>query len=197
MTITNTDITAVILAGGQGRRMGGQDKGLIDFQGRPIVEILIEKLQAQSVEVAINANRNQIEYQRFCDRVISDQLADFQGPLAGFAAAMVAVDTPYILTLPCDGPLLCNDYVQRFIDCHNQTGANICVADDGDRLQPVQALIAVELIDSLRQFLTSGERKIDRWYAQHDFVRVDFSDSSELFRNINTPQDKTEMEQST
>lgn len=197
MTITNTDITAVILAGGQGRRMGGQDKGLIDFHGRPIVDLLIEKLRAQSVEVAVNANRNLIEYQRFSDRVIGDQLADFQGPLAGFAAAMEALDSPYILTLPCDGPLLCIDYVQRFVNCHNQTGAKICVADDGERLQPVHALIAVELIDSLHQFLTRGERKIDRWYAQHDFARVDFSDSSDMFRNINTPQDKTEMEQST
>ena len=81
------------------------------------MEILIDKLNAQNLSVLINANRNQAKYQAYGLPVISDQLKDYQGPLAGFAAAMAAVDTKFILSLPCDGPNLADDYAQRFIDC--------------------------------------------------------------------------------
>ena len=116
MSIDREDITAVILAGGQGRRMGGQDKGLIEFDGKPLVAILVEQLSQQTVKIVINANRNHERYQQFGYPVITDALEDYQGPLAGFASAMAAVDSQFILTLPCDGPLLSDDYVARFID---------------------------------------------------------------------------------
>ncbi|MCP3690531.1 MAG: NTP transferase domain-containing protein, partial [Gammaproteobacteria bacterium] len=102
--ISHHDITAVILAGGRGRRMGGEDKGLIEFSGRALIETLIGKLKQQQVKVIINANRNHERYLIYGLPVISDELADFQGPLAGFATAMQKVETDYILTIPCDGP---------------------------------------------------------------------------------------------
>lgn len=187
------DITAVILAGGQGRRMGGQDKGLIEFKGQPIVEILIEKLKQQQVKIAINANRNLETYQAYDLPVISDELNDFQGPLAGFAAAMEAVDTDYILTLPCDGPLLVDNFVDLFIESQSDQHQSICVADDGERLQPVYALIRVDLLDDLLTFLKTGDRKIDRWYAQHSFAKVDFSAQKSMFANINKPEDRAAL----
>lgn len=188
--IKHKDITAVILAGGQGRRMGGEDKGLIEFDGRAIIEILIEKLKQQNVEIIINANRNHDIYQSYGLPVVSDQLADFQGPLAGFATAINAVSTDYILTLPCDGPFLADDFVDLFIDAQARQQSQISVADDGERLQPVYALIDVKLLDSLNRFLQSGDRKIDRWYAQHDYARVDFSTRKNMFGNINRPEDQ-------
>jgi molybdenum cofactor guanylyltransferase len=194
MSIGVKDITAVILAGGQGRRMGGQDKGLIEINGRPLVAILIDSLEQQIGSILINANRNRDRYQAFGYPVVSDQLDDYQGPLAGFACAMNAVDTDFILTLPCDGPLLATDYVARFVVSQAQTGAAICVAHDGERLQPVHALIKVDLLTSLNTFLDSGDRKIDRWYAKHDFVRTDFSDCANMFHNINTPSDQETMQ---
>lgn len=194
MNISEQDITAVILAGGQGRRMGGQDKGLIEVDGKVLAAILIEQLEQQISNILINANRNHQRYRAFGYPVVSDQLDDYQGPLAGFASAMNAVDTNFILTLPCDGPLLATDYVTRFIACQAQTGAPICVADDGERLQPVHALIRVDLRSSLNSFLDSGDRKIDRWYAMHDFTRTDFSDCVGMFRNINTPSDQELMQ---
>lgn len=194
MNIGTQDITAVILAGGQGRRMGGQDKGLIEFNGKPLVSILIDKLEQQSVEIIINANRNQQRYQEFGYSVITDQLEDYQGPLAGFASAMNAVATDFILTLPCDSPLLVADYVARFIASCEQNDAPVHVAFDGDRLQPVHALIKVDLLPGLIEFLDTGDRKIDRWYAMHDFVQTDFSDSVDMFRNINTPTDQQQLQ---
>jgi len=194
MSISARDITAVILAGGRGRRMGGQDKGLIEFNGRALVAILIDRLSQQVSSILINANRNRDRYQAFGYPVVSDQLDDYQGPLAGFACAMDTADTDFILTLPCDGPSLASDYVARFITSQQRSGAAICVADDGERLQPVHALIKVDLLTSLNAFLESGDRKIDRWYAMHDFVKTDFSDCADMFRNINTPSDQQSMQ---
>ena len=194
MSISTKDITAVILAGGQGRRMGGQDKGLIEINGRALVAILIDRLEQQISAIVINANRNRERYQAFGYPVVSDQLDDYQGPLAGFACAMNVVDTEFILTLPCDGPLLAADYVARFIASQERSGAAICVADDGERLQPVHALIKIDLLSSLNAFLDSGDRKIDRWYAMHDFIKADFSDCADMFRNINTPSDQESMQ---
>ena len=196
MSIGAGDITAVILAGGQGRRMGGEDKGLLEFAGLPLIEWLIRELERQCSAIVINANRNLERYRAYGLPVVSDRLADYQGPLAGFASAMAAVDTDFILTLPCDGPRLASDYVERFVERHNSSGAAICVAFDGERLQPVHALIRADLRASLEQFLESGERKIDRWYAQHDYVRTDFADCSDMFRNINTPEDRQRLEAS-
>ncbi len=194
MSIGTSAITAVILAGGQGRRMGGMDKGLLEFDGRPLIEILLDKLRRQSVAVLINANRNQALYAGYGHPVVSDELEEYQGPLAGFASAMRAATTDYILTLPCDSPLLVDNYVARFISAQADNGATVNVAFDGERLQPVHALMRVDLLPSLRAFLDRGERKIDRWYAEHDFARVDFSDCADMFRNINTPDDKQALE---
>ena len=194
MSITVENITAVILAGGQGRRMSGQDKGLLEFNGEALVGILLRELERQAVATVINANRNLERYRDYGVAVISDQLENYQGPLAGMACAMDFVDSDFILTLPCDGPVIAADYVARFIASHNHSGAPICVAHDGERLQPVHALIRVDLLTSLNQFLDSGDRKIDRWYALHDFVQTDFSDCADMFRNINTPSDQQTLQ---
>ncbi len=194
MSISVENITAVILAGGQGRRMSGQDKGLLEFNGEALIGILLRKLERQAVATVINANRNLDRYRAYGLPVISDRLENYQGPLAGIARAMDFVDSDFILTLPCDGPVIAADYVERFIASHNHSGAPICVACDAERLQPVHALIRVDLLASLNQFLDSGDRKIDRWYAQHDFVRTDFSDCADMFRNINTPSDQQSLQ---
>ena len=196
MSINKTDITAVILAGGQGRRMGGCDKGLLEFDGRPMIEILIERLKGQQLDILINANRNQATYESYGYPVIGDELEDYQGPLAGFASAMATVTSRYILTLPCDSPMLAHNFVDRFIETQDRTASPICVAHDGERLQPVYALIDTRLLDDLKLFLDSGERKIDRWYAQHNYAQVDFSDDTVMFQNINTPEDQQRMQQS-
>ncbi len=193
MSIDSSDVTAVILAGGQGRRMGGQDKGLLDFGGRLMIEIIIEALENQRIDIVINANRNQSTYHSYGYPVISDDLKDFQGPLAGFASAMAAVKTKFILTLPCDSPMLADNFVERFIESHNREQAPVCVAHDGERLQPVYALIDTGLLDDLKRFLQIGERKIDRWYAQHSYANVDFSTATTMFENINTPEDQQRL----
>ena len=189
MTISKSQITAVILAGGKGRRLGGQDKGLVEYQNKKLIQHVLDKITLQVDSVMINANRNQESYAEFGHEVISDSLSDFQGPLAGFAIAMQASKTDYILTMPCDGPHLPDDYVARLTAATNDKNT-IIVAHDGERLQPVHALIPVLMIDSLLKFLESGDRKIDRWYAQNDMVTADFSDKPDVFFNVNTEEQR-------
>jgi len=195
MTLQPTEITAVILAGGRGRRMGGKDKGLVELNGAPLIEHVLSAVSPQAGQLVINANRNIDEYQRYGFPVVSDAMADYQGPLAGFASTMAAAETEYIATIPCDSPLLPADLVQRLVHALQNEDAELAVAHDGKRLQPVFALIKVKLLPSLLQFLQRGDRKIDLWYAQHKMAKADFSDIPETFLNINTPGDQEKLQQ--
>jgi molybdenum cofactor guanylyltransferase len=192
--IEKNQLTAVILAGGMGRRMGGRDKGQVELQGHPLIEYVINAIRPQVNSILINANRHQDDYARYGCPVISDMLEGYQGPLAGFAAGMQAAVTPYIVTVPCDGPLLADDLVQRLCAALCRENADIAVAHDGRRMQPVYALISTALLPSLQVFLAAGNRKIDQWYACHTVALADFSDSPDTFRNINTPEDHNNIQ---
>lgn len=188
-------VTGVILAGGMARRMGGQDKGLVDFAGRPLVEWVLAALTPQVGGILINANRNHARYAGYGHLLVADAMKDYQGPLAGFACALAASPTPWIVTVPCDGPYLAPDLVARLTQAlagsgsDAGAGAELAVASDGHRLQPVYALLPRTLVPSLATFLAAGERKIDRWYAQHRIAIADFSDCPDCFANINSPAD--------
>jgi molybdopterin-guanine dinucleotide biosynthesis protein A len=188
------NVTAVILAGGKGRRMDGEDKGLVELANRPLIEYVIDAIKPQVETIILNANRNQAQYSRYGYPVVSDTLEDYQGPLAGFICAMKSSTTSHIATLPCDGPFVPGDLVERLIFSLTNNDAEIAVAHDGDRMQPVYSLIPVTLSNSLNTFLDSGERKIDRWYKQHRIALADFSDCPETFRNINTAEQRDRLQ---
>jgi len=192
--LATKDITGVILAGGKGRRMGGLDKGLVEYQQKPLVAHVIERLAPQVNSLLINANRNADKYQRYGFPVIADQLADYQGPLAGFSAAMIAAKTDYVLTVPCDGPLLPADLVSRLVEAMDRQNAKISVAHDGQRLQSVYALIKRDLLPSLQACIQTGQRRVDVWYASQAIALSDFSDTPESFLNINFPEDSDEIQ---
>ena len=181
--------TGLILAGGRAQRMNGEDKGLVQLNGHDMIEYVLASLAPQVGQLIINANRNLEAYEQLGCSVVSDELSDFQGPLAGFISGMQFSHSQYIVTAPCDGPFLCNDYVARLHQHLAHSQSKICVAHDGNRLQPVYALIDTSLIDSLRAFLLAGDRKIDLWYQQEHYCTADFSDTTEIFTNINTPEE--------
>jgi molybdenum cofactor guanylyltransferase len=182
-------ITGVILAGGQARRMGGRDKGLLPFAGRPLVEWVIAALRPQVGTLLINANRNLERYAGYGLAVIADLEPGFQGPLAGIRSAMQAARTRWILTVPCDGPYPAPDLAQRLAASLHAADAELAVATDGLRMQPVHALLPVHLAASLHTYLAAGERQVERWYARHRVALADLSDRPECFLNINTPDD--------
>lgn len=188
-------ITGVILAGGMARRMGGLDKGLLPVGDVPMASRIADALRPQVDYLLVNANRNAEEYQRLCAcPVVADAIGDYAGPLAGMFSALQAAADNAILTVPCDSPLLAPDYRERMQTALLDNEAELAVAQGAGRMQPVFTLLRPGLLDSLRAFLEAGERKIDRWYAQHRVAQVDFSDRDAMFLNINTPQDRTEIE---
>jgi molybdenum cofactor guanylyltransferase len=179
-------ITGVILAGGRAERMGGQDKGLLLLHGQPLIAYAVRALRPQVGELLINANRHLADYQALGCRVVSDSTGPFFGPLAGMLAALDASAKPYVLCVPCDSPLLPADYGDRLYAALVQEQAELSVAWDGWRLQPVFALLTTGLRESLQRYLAAGERKIDRWFARHRMAKADFSATPAMFRNVNT-----------
>ena len=175
--------------------MGGRDKGLLPFGDGLLVGHIIDAVTPQVGAVLISANRNQTDYEQFGYPVVADPLDDFQGPLAGFLAGLERMRTNYLLTLPCDGPFVIPDLAQRLAAGLIEANAEIAVAHDGQRLQPVYALLHHRVLSGLRQALKAGERKIDRWYTQHHWVKVDFSDVPALFDNVNTPEEYARAEE--
>ena len=192
--VLKAQITGVILCGGRGQRMGGDDKGLVELQGKSLVEYAIEVMRPQVGELMINANRNHEAYSRYGLRVISDIEGGFLGPLAGMASAMQVTESELVVGVPCDSPLMPTDLVWRLHQKFSEQGADIAVATSADRLQPVFSMLRASLLSSLLEYLNRGERKIDRWYQQHTMVKVDFSDVPQAFFNVNRPEDCIEVE---
>ncbi|MDX1654333.1 MAG: molybdenum cofactor guanylyltransferase MobA [Candidatus Competibacteraceae bacterium] len=187
-------ITAVVLAGGRATRMGGQDKGLITLAGRPLVHHALAALAPQVGQVLINANRNRERYQALGYPVVADSVGDYDGPLAGMLAALETMAGDWLLTAPCDSPLIPPDYAERMWTARALADAELVVARDQRRQQPVFLLLSRNLDHSLRDYLLAGERKIDRWFARHRLGEADFSDQAGMFRNINTPEELAVLE---
>jgi molybdopterin-guanine dinucleotide biosynthesis protein A len=228
------DITGVVLAGGAGRRMGGVDKGLTTIAGAPMAAHVITALRQQCANVLVNANRNEAEYAQLGCPVFADQSRptedpgtgntvestspQFDGPLAGIAAALDRATTTWVLVAPCDSPLVAPSLGSRLwtsmitanrsdtlADVHGGADGSsksearnenweIAVAHDGERLHPVFALLRSDLAASAHAFLARGERKIDRWYAEHATIKVQLPDLAESFVNVNRVADKDALE---
>lgn len=187
----DTRITAVILAGGRSRRMGDMDKGLMSLQGKPLVQHVIERIAPQVHTLFINANRNHDLYANFGHPVFGDDHEGFLGPLAGIAAALERCTTDYLLVIPCDTPFLPTDLAATLLQRLESEQAELCVAHDGQRLQPLIALISRHLEEALQQDIRAGHLKVERWMRDHTPAVAPF-DRPQCFININ---DQTALQQ--
>jgi molybdopterin-guanine dinucleotide biosynthesis protein A len=180
-------VTGIVLAGGQGRRMGGVDKGLQPLHGKPMVAAVLARLAPQVDEILINANQNLETYAQFGHRVVPDAVGGFAGPLAGLHAGLSAANHSLVLTVPCDSPFLPPDLFSRLNRELNKN--ELAVAKTGAQPHPVFALVRVSVLKNLEAFLAGGGRKIDAWYAALKVVEVPFDDEADAFRNINTREE--------
>jgi molybdopterin-guanine dinucleotide biosynthesis protein A len=185
----NATITGVILAGGQGRRMGGADKGLQELGGRPMAAHVLERLAPQVGAVLISANRNLERYAELGCPVLPDTLHGYAGPLAGLQAALAQATTPLLVTAPCDSPFLPADLVARLHDGLVAQQAELAVACADGRAHRAFCLLRRELLPGLDAFLAAGERRVGLWHASLKVAEVDFSDEAGAFGNINTTED--------
>lgn len=206
--INPNEITGLILAGGRGSRMGGADKGLQTFNGLPLALHTLTRLQMGGGigHVMVNANRNLAAYESFGASVWPDGLADYAGPLAGFLTGLERCETPFLVTVPCDTPLLPLDLVPRLAAALQAQDADIAMASAPEvdkngqlqvRSQPVFCLLRVRLLESLMAFTQGGGRKIDAWTALHKTVLVPFNqpgDDPRAFFNANTLAELRQLE---
>ena len=196
--ITSEHITGLILAGGRAQRMGGIDKGLIPFHGKALIESAIGRLKPQVSTILINANRSITKYSHYGYPVVMDETPDFSGPLAGFSVGLKHCKTPYLLTSPCDSPLLPIDLAEKMAVELEDNNLELVFASSKEAdgkiwSQPVFCLMKNSLQDSLDAFLSKGDLKIDRWFKELRSGTVVF-ENAQAFSNVNTPEELTALE---
>lgn len=177
--------------------MGGRDKGLLELRGRPMVEHVMERLRPQVGGLIISANRNLDHYAAYGWPVIPDPGGDFAGPLAGIAALLARAETPLVLVVPCDGPGLPLDLAARLSHALEGGGPErfaAATAHDGERPQPLFALLRRELAGSIEAFLARGERRLQSWLAEQAIAQADFSDCPQAFANVNSETERIILE---
>ena len=192
------NITALVLSGGLGSRMGGVEKGLQELNGVPLALHALLRLQAAHNPLlsawAVNANRHLDSYAPWGFPVWSDTLPGQPGPLAGFLTGMRHCTTSHLLTVPCDAPYFPTDLVARLAEAFDRPDVEITVASAPDnegvlRRQPVFALMQINLADGLEAYIRGGGRKVGQWLAKRTMVEVAFNrpgDDPAAFMNINT-----------
>lgn len=182
-----TEVTGVVLAGGRATRMGGQDKGLINLNGRPLFEHVMSKLAPQVGNVVISANRNIEIYQSFGVNVLSDTLPDYPGPLAGILSAMQHLISEWFLFCPCDTPNIPDNLAYKL---WMQKGeSNAVWVNDGERDHPTIALIHRKLVTDLERYLAAGERRVMIFLREVGGKPILFANQIQKFINVNTPED--------
>ncbi len=180
-------ITGLILAGGQGSRMGGADKGLLLWHGKTLVENALTRLSPQVDRLAISANRNRSAYAKWGYPVLADRFPDFPGPLAGLHAGLAVCDTELLACVPCDTPNYPADLVAKMLATlrrHPHAPITWAVTAAGEH--PVFLLCKKELAPALERYLVEGNRRV-RSFLQESGGKPTRFDDEAAFDNLNTP----------
>ena len=181
-------ISAILLAGGAGRRMGGEDKGLLKLKDKPLAEWVISRIAPQVDEILISANRNLDTYSAFGYPVLPDKTEGYAGPLAGVARGLLDAKHELLLSVPCDTPFLPDDLVPRLLAAL-QTGDYDCAVPYlGESGQHAICLMRRAVGASLAQYLALGGSKVQAWQAGLKCTHVDFTDAAPFFVNLNRPE---------
>ncbi|OAT30920.1 molybdenum cofactor guanylyltransferase MobA [Proteus myxofaciens] len=183
----NKMITGGILAGGRATRMGGVDKGLQILEGKPLYLHIADKLSSHVDHILISANRNLDEYRKSHYPVITDEIEDFAGPLAGMLAVLKNAQTPWVIFVPCDVPYFPVNLVKNLYEQKGDALASYVY--DGNREHPTLSLLNRRVIPMLEKYLAQGDRKLMLFMKQIGAKPVLFADQAEAFINLNTLQD--------
>lgn len=177
--------TVIILAGGKGARMNGDDKGWIDYRGEPLISHAIKIASSVSDQVIISCNRNLSDYESLGYPCVTDRESGYLGPLMGILSAGRLVRTGDFCVLPCDMPYMKGSILRRLMDVLDSTDRETAVAHDGTRLQSLVFAANQQLIDSIEEKLKKNHRSARRWLLSTNYQEVLFADSS-AFANLNS-----------
>lgn len=180
---------AIILAGGQGLRLGGSDKGLLKYGRGTLVESILAAIAPQVDQIVISCNRNMEQYQQLGYPVVTDTLPGYQGPLAGIAACLCRMTCDIVITVPCDNPNPPEDLAAKLVGQLTAADYDLCYAWDGSRDQYLFSAMHYRCHDQLEQYLAQGGRSVKGFHQQLRCKRVDFSSQPQRFKNINTAED--------
>lgn len=178
----------LILAGGRGQRMGGQDKGLVEWHGRPLVSWLHQVVRPMTDELIISCNRNQQRYASFADRLVSDPEQDFPGPLAGIRAAVGVTRHPWLLVLPCDAPCIDRALLEALHQTATTTAARPAMVRRGQQWEPLFCMIPTKLAPELERAWQAGERSIRRVLLGFEPHSLQLADDDPRLANLNSPE---------
>lgn len=182
--MSHIPVSCIILAGGEGRRFNHKDKGLVELNGKPLVQHVIERVNSQVDDIVISANRNVETYRQFASHVIADELENYQGPLAGIASALPYCKHPWVLVVPCDIPLLPDDIVQTL---KSEATNKLSILMVNDRLQLI-FLLHRDLLVPLNDYLLGGDHKVMDWVSMQNPSIVELDADLNTFANLNTAE---------
>ena len=197
----NYDLCAVILTGGRSSRMGGGIKSLKKFNNKYIFDRIFENLQTQVDKIIINSNDSENLFVKYNVEVIKDSLDGFLGPLAGIHATLEWLNkkAPYInwlVTVPGDTPFIPKNLVKKLLDKIKNSNHKIVLAQSNGKTHPIIGIWHSDLLESLKNSLNSGNRKIMNWASQHSLEYVEFTNSKyDPFFNINCNEDLLEAKE--
>ncbi len=166
------ELSVVVLAGGQGQRMGGLDKGLVAFNNRKMIEWVLDAVRPFATQLMISCNRNITAYMSLADSVVCDRIAGSLGPLAGVHAAMESMTATHLMVLPCDTPKISRAVIEQLIEVAQLHPQAIVFLKDAEFVHPLHAIVPLSLKSSLEDYLLAGGRAVRKWYYQHPVVEV-------------------------
>ncbi len=183
-------VTGLVLAGGRGRRLGGIDKGLLDVNGRTLVQRAAQRLAGQVGTLRVSANRNLDRYRALGFDPLTDDPYRDAGPLAGLRAGLLTCATPWLLAVPCDMPFLPTDLCERLLRAAPADDPRARVPFDGTRYHYACLLLPRSALMSVENCLDSGRRSLRELLHAIGWLGVDFAASEpRAFSNLNTPAD--------
>lgn len=185
MNTSDKKFSSIILAGGEGKRVDGRDKGLINYKDKPLIQHVIEAVTPQTDEIIISANRNREGYESYGYKVVTDTADEYRGPLAGITAALPYCKNDWVFVAPCDMPFLPGNIIDTL--CNEITTHDLCIAETENRLQLV-FLLNKSLLPSLIVSLQNDQLRLMQWVKSQNFITHSFTESP-YFKNFNHTKD--------
>lgn len=185
MPLSPPPCSVLLLSGGRGQRMGGRDKGLLDWNGKPLIAWLVELVRPLGDDLIISCNRNGERYAAYADHLVSDASPDFEGPLAGIRAGLAVARHRHLLVLPCDAPLLDRLLLNALLE---RAGEKPVVVRQGEYWQPLFCLLPTPLKDELERAWLAGQRSPQRWFNSLAVTPLECPADDPRLANINTPE---------